>query len=665
VCGIAGIVGNGAFDRQLLERMGASLVHRGPDDQGIWNAPDDRVALVHRRLAIVDLSPAGHGPMMSSNGRLVITFNGEIYNHLEIRSELDALALAPSGGWRGHSDTETLLEAIQNWGLEATLKRCVGMFAFGVWDRERKTLRLVRDRFGEKPLYYGWVGRDFVFASELKAVRCHPCFSGEIDRRAVDLFARRNYIPAPLSIYRRLYKLEPGHILELTPEGAATPRDDPPQALDDARGIRLSAYWSYRETVLAGLADPIDREADAIEELDRALSDAIRRQSIADVPVGAFLSGGIDSSTVVALYQRYSSRPVQTFTMGFNEEAYNEAPYARAVAAQFGTAHHEQIVTPREAQDVIPALSSIYDEPFADSSQIPTYLVSKFARSHVAVALSGDGGDELFGGYNRYFGLIRMWRAVERLPRGVRLAGGGLMAAVPTRVWDHLGRIRRGHDVPLFGVKVRKSLKTFSSARGFEDVCETFLDEWAEDGSPVLDRNQGVRIGALDMDVEPGAPHALRMMYCDSMSYLPDDILCKVDRAAMAVSLETRVPFLDHRVAAVAARIPLEMKIRGSTGKYLLRKLLYRDAPAELFERPKAGFAVPVGEWIKGPLRGWAEDLLNPRRVREEGWFDADLVNRRWQAHLAGRCDATPAIWGILMFQMWQKSHAATAAAAA
>jgi asparagine synthase (glutamine-hydrolysing) len=666
VCGIAGIVGDAARDRQVLERMGATLVHRGPDDHGTWTAADQPVGLVHRRLSIVDLSPAGHQPMLSSNGQLVITYNGEIYNHLEIRSELDALSLAPPGGWRGHSDTETLLEAVQNWGLEATLKRCVGMFAFGVWDRDRKTLSLVRDRFGEKPLYYGWVGRDFVFASELKAVRCHPRFNGEIDRRALDLFTRRNYIPAPLSIYRRLYKLEPGHILELTAEGACAPRDDPPQSGVEAGGVRLSAYWSYRDTILAGLANPISNEPQALEELDLALSNAIRGQSIADVPVGAFLSGGIDSSTVVALYQKYSATPVRTFTIGFNEPQYDESGDARAVARELRTDHNERIVTAREAQEVIPRLSEIYDEPFADSSQIPTHLVSAFAREQVTVALSGDGGDELFGGYNRYFATARLWSSARLVPWPVRAAAGASLGMVSPEAWNHVGRFLARDRLPrFFGAKVRKSLKTLSSARRFEQVFETFLDEWAEDGSPVLDRDREARFGALDMEVEPGAPHALRMMYCDSTSYLPDDILCKVDRAAMAVSLETRVPFLDHRVAAVAARIPLDLKIRGLTGKYLLRKLLYREAPSELFERPKAGFAVPVGEWIKGPLRGWAEDLLDPRRLREDGWFDADLVTRRWQAHLGGTCDATTAIWGILMFQMWQKDQAVAAAAAA
>lgn len=656
MCGIAGIVGDKARDPSLLAAMSAELAHRGPDDQGIWTDTDAGVALVHRRLAIVDLSPAGHQPMLSGNGRFVLTFNGEIYNHSEIRAELEAEGAVPSAGWRGHSDTETFLEAICSWGLRAALERSVGMFAFGLWDRETRTLSLVRDRFGEKPLYYGWAGRDFVFGSELKAFRPHPQFAAEIDRRALELYVRRNYVAAPLSIYRGVFKLEPASILELDLNAARQPLTEPAQT---------ARYWSYRETLQAGLADPIREEEAAVEELERSLAAAIKGQSLADVPVGAFLSGGIDSSTVVALYQKYSPRPVRTFTIGFREERFNEADDARAVAKQFGTEHHDRIVTPSEAMEVIPKLPWLYDEPFADSSQIPTHLVSAFAREQVKVALSGDGGDELFGGYNRYFTTARLWSAMEAFPAPLRSAFAASLAKVPAGVWDRVADLAaREKRSPYFGIKAQRSFRSVAAARSLEQLMSAFLDEWREGGSPVLSAPPNENAW-LDLDPGDGAAPALRMMYCDAVSYLPDDILCKVDRAAMGVGLETRVPFLDQRVAAVAARIPLSMKVRGGVGKRIVRNLLYREAPRELFERPKAGFAVPVGEWIKAPLRDWAEDLLDEQRLRNEGWFDAAAIRGRWREHLDGKRDSTAALWSILMFEEWRKSQTFSTAAAA
>ena len=664
MCGIAGILSVKPPSPEFVERMGRALSHRGPDDEGTWIDSEAGVGLANRRLAIIDLSPAGHQPILSSDGRLVLTFNGEIYNHRDLRSELEQRGGLPEGGWRGHSDTEALVEAISHWGLKPTLDRCVGQFAFAVWDRRERRLSLARDRFGEKPLYYGWVGKDFVFGSELKAIRIHPNFTGAIDQRALRLFASRTYIPAPLSVYRGIYKLQPGCILELSPE--AEPLSDAPSPGHASSGLSLTRYWSYRDVVRAGLTDPIEDESEAIEELERALARAVETQSLADVPVGAFLSGGIDSSTVVALYQKYSTQPVRTFTIGFAEEAFNEADHARAVARHFGTQHHEQIVTAREAQDVIAKLPQIYDEPFADSSQIPTYLVSRFARGRVTVALSGDGGDELFGGYNRYFGTARLWSRLKLLPAPVRAAAAASGGLVPAGAWDRIGRAMSGKDLPpYFGLKVRKSLRTVASARNLDELFESFIDEWPVGESPVLGSQSDLQPCAFDLDVGESAPDGLRMMYCDATSYLPDDILCKVDRASMAVSLEAHAPYLDHRVAELAARLPMAMKIQGNRGKLILKKLLFREAPSELFQRPKSGFSIPVGEWIKGPLRGWAEDLLEPSEIRSEGWLDSSVIHRRWQDHLSGKQDSTAALWAVLMFQAWLREQRMKTAAAA
>lgn len=529
------------------------------------------------------------------------------------------------------------------------------MFAIALWDRRQRRLTLVRDRFGEKPLYYGWVGRDFVFASELKAVLTHPSFANPIDREALRLYASRAYVPAPFSIYRGIFKLEPGCIIEVDRAAANRPLTSPP--VEGGTGpITLRRYWNYRGVVRGGLQDPFPSENAALEALDQALSDAIRGQSMADVPVGAFLSGGIDSSAVVALYQRYSSVSVRTFTIGFEDPAYDEAGHARAVAQHFGTIHEELYVTAEHAQRVIPQLAGIYDEPFADSSQIPTYLVSEFARGQVTVALTGDGGDELFGGYNRYFGTARLWSYMGRLPAPVRAAVGKGLGRLPPAAWDGLGSLLPGSvRPPHFGTKVRKAMRTMGRAGSIDDVFVSFLDEWSGEPSPVLGTH-GIASAGFDLAVG-GAPDAVRMMYCDVVSYLPDDILCKVDRAAMAVSLETRVPFLDHRVAAVAARIPVEMKIRGGKGKQILRRLLYREAPPELFERPKAGFGMPLGSWLRGPLRPWAESLLDERRLREAGFFDPRQVRQRWSEHLAGKRDAGPMIWAILAFEQWRMSQ--------
>jgi len=633
--------------------MIAPIAHRGPDAEGVWVDPEAGIGLGHRRLSIVDLSPAGAQPMHSADGRLVLDFNGEIYNHAELRGALEAEQAAPEGGWRGHSDTEVFLHAIAHWGLEPALARSVGMFAFALWDRKQRTLRLVRDRFGEKPLYYGRCGGDMVFGSELKALRAHPGFDHPIDRDALRIFVSRAYIPAPLSIYRGIFKLPPAAILTVGAEGLRRRLAEPP-AEGKRGGIGLRYYWSYRETVRAGLREPIADERDAIDELESVLGRAIADQSVADVAVGAFLSGGIDSSTVIALYQQNSPRPVSTFTIGFENRAYNEAPFARSIAERLGTIHHEYILSEADALATIPLLPQMYDEPFADSSQIPTFLVSRAARSKVTVALTGDGGDELFSGYNRHFVAPRLWERLRRIPRPLRALAEPL-SRLPASWFDRAGALLPGHGQAGLGARIQKGLRLSASARSVDDIYGGFLDEWNSSPSPVLGAS-GEPPG-WDLDVGEGAPAAVRMMYSDATSYLPDDILCKVDRASMACSLETRVPFLDHRVAQLAARIPVEHKIAGKQGKAILRKLLYRHLPASLFDRPKAGFAVPVGVWLRGPLRDWAEDLLEPSRMSAEGWFDAAMVGSRWRDHLDGRRDSTQALWAILMFQAWLREQ--------
>jgi asparagine synthase (glutamine-hydrolysing) len=665
VCGIAGLLTRGRVDPALAAAMAGSLAHRGPDDQGIWTDQQGGIAFAHRRLSIVDLSAAGHQPMASKDGRWVLSYNGEIYNHAALRAELEATGGA-LGEWAGHSDTETLVECIAAWGLEAALAKSVGMFAISLWDHKERRLLLARDRFGEKPLYYGWVGGDFAFASELKALRLHPRFANPIDRRALSLYAERGYVPAPLSIYRDIYKLEPGCILTVSADAAGAAPSDPSAADGKGGGVRLDRYWSYRETVAQGLSDPIADEGEALERLEAVLAEAIGGQAIADVPVGAFLSGGIDSSTVVALYRKYSSGTVRTFTIGFEDPAYNEADHARAVAAHLGTDHHERIVTVREAQALIPDLPTIYDEPFADSSQIPTHLVSRFAREQVTVALSGDGGDELFGGYNRYVQAARLWGQLKRLPAPLRAAAGAGFGTMPPSAWNSLSSLLPGgRRPPHFGTKVQKAFRTMGAAGSLEAVFTSFVGEWSGEGSPVLGGGEAPAACGFDLDIGVAAPDAVRMMYCDALSYLPDDILCKVDRAAMAVSLETRVPFLDHRVAALAARIPAAMKIQSGRGKHILRQLLYREAPQALFERPKTGFGIPVGDWIRRPLRPWAESLLDPSRLAAEGWFDAARVQRRWSRHLRGEADSTAALWGVLMFQSWLDRQAEVSSKAA
>lgn len=666
MCGLVGGVGGSANLLDEWVRAAAHAIrHRGPDDAGHWADVTAGIAFAHRRLSIVDLSPAGHQPMLSAGGRYVIAYNGEIYNHLEIRAELEQGNAAPA--WRGHSDTETLLAAIERWGLEGALTRAVGMFAIALWDTRERTLFLARDRFGEKPLYYGWVGRSdqraFVFGSELKALRAYPGFANEICREALAQYMRFIYVPAPRSIYKGIYKLEPGCVLVLRGDAPATPPSAPLRGGDSYGSISVRRWWSLAQVVEAGAANQITDEREAVDELERVLARAVQQQSLADVPLGAFLSGGVDSSAIVALMQKHSSQPVKTFTIGFEEKSYDESDHARAVAHHLGTLHTELFVTAAEARNVIPMLPAMYDEPFADSSQIPTFLVSKAARQHVTVALSGDAGDELFGGYNRYFWGPRIWSKLSRLPVSVRRALGAAMTAVPTRAWDAIGApigamLGSTGGVARLGDKVHKLGTRIQGVRDIDELYKRLVSEWQDPASVVLTGDSQSIVeppSALD-DALPtaGMDNAQsRMMYRDAMSYLPDDILCKVDRAAMVNSLETRVPYLDHRVAEFAWRLPLAMKIRGSEGKWALRQVLYRQVPRELIERPKDGFGIPVGPWLANDLSGWAADMLAVDSVRRSGFFCSKQVDARWQQHRSRRADHTLSLWAVLMFESW------------
>lgn len=666
MCGVAGFIfhmsaGTGDL-QQRVHRMTSAIHHRGPDDVGTWTGSDERVALGHRRLSIVDLSPAGHQPMASAHNRFVIVFNGEIYNNRKLKEELEATGGAPA--WRGHSDTETLLAAIEHWGLEEALKRTVGMFAIALWDRRERTLHLARDRFGEKPLYYGWVDGSFVFASELKAIRAFTGSPPEICREALAQYLRFTYVPAPRSIYKGVYKLEPGCLLSVGHPPPHTAPAEPLRAPGSYGSATIRRWWSLSDHVEAGAKDLITDEQAAIELLEEKLTDAIRLQSIADVPLGAFLSGGVDSSTIVALMQRQASTPVRTFTIGFEEREFDESTHARAVAAHLGTIHSEMYVTSADARAVIPSLPMMYDEPFADSSQIPTHLVCRAAREHVTVALSGDAGDEIFGGYNRYLWASRIWSHVGWLPYPVRRSLGAAIRTIPVQSWDAANDVMsrfvpRLRSVSRAGDKAHKLAARLKVVRQREDLYFTLVSEW-QNPQRVLAGNGVREPSSLLSDPLPLTgvdDESLQMMYRDALTYLPDDILCKVDRAAMSVSLETRVPFLDHRVAEFAWRLPLKMKIRDGQGKWALRQILYKYVPRDLIERPKAGFAIPIGEWLRGPLREWAEDLLATPKLVDAAHFDPQPVRDAWRQHLSGRFDWTGRLWSILMFQAWLEEN--------
>jgi asparagine synthase (glutamine-hydrolysing) len=632
-------------DEAMLQRMADRIANRGPDDAGYWCDVEHRIGLGHRRLAIVDLSPAGHQPMPSASGRYVIAFNGEIYNHLLLRQALADVTQAPA--WRGHSDTETLLAGFDAWGIEGMVERAIGMFAFAVWDRQTHMLTLARDRIGEKPLYYGWQGHGkdavFLFGSELKALRVHPAFENNINRGALSLQLRHNYIPAPYSIYEGIAKLPAGSLLTLSMQ---------------QRAPTVRVYWSGVQAAESGVASAFTGSADqAVDELETLLKDAVRQQMMADVPLGAFLSGGVDSSTVVALMQAQSSRPVKTFTIGFNEDDYNEAEHAKVVARHLGTDHTELYVTPEQAMAVIPRLPALYDEPFSDSSQIPTFLVSQLAREHVTVSLSGDAGDELFCGYNRYQMTANLWRKLAAVPLPLRkLAANGLTCVSP-QAWNGLagavkGLLPRSARFANTGDKLHKGAGVLE-CQSVDALYLGLVSHWKDPASVVIRGPEPSTLLTGNAPSLSGLDEVQRMMALDTLTYLPDDILVKVDRAAMGVSLETRVPFLDHRVVEFAWRLPQSMKLRDGQTKWALRQVLYRHVPQAMIERPKMGFGVPIGDWLRGPLRDWAEALLDESRLKDEGFFQPAPIRRKWEEHLSGQRNWEYHLWDVLMFQAW------------
>lgn len=640
MCGFTGFYAiSSSRSRQSLhvtgKNMCKTLVHRGPDSGDVWQDPDVPLVLAHRRLAIMDLSPEGHQPMISSSGRYVITYNGEIYNYLDMQKELQVAGYA----FRGRSDTEVILSAIEHWGLNQSLQKMNGQFALALWDRKDRQLHFVRDRLGKKPLYIGWAGNTLVFGSELKALRAHPDFKAKINKEAFAAFVRKACVPAPHCIYEDVLSLPAGHRLSLDVN-----------ALEKNTNLKslMVPYWNHLSVLEDACHHKNARgEAEILDDFELLLKNCVSERLMSDVPLGAFLSGGIDSSTVVALMQAASPRAVKTYTIGFQEDGFNEAAYAAKVAAHLGTDHHEMILDGQAALEVIPFLPDMYDEPFADISAIPTYLVSKFARQDVSVALSGDGGDEMLGGYTRHMAGPRLWKRMKVMPRPVRVALARIIKAVPPERWDSF---RSGS--PQFGNAMHKAASVLSQNTQ-EDIYRCLTSQWER--PPVLSTSEALSF-ADEAEWQPqGLSFAEKMMYWDALSYLPNDILTKVDRASLAVSLEVRAPLLDKRIYEYVWALPESLKIRDGQGKYLLRQVLKRHVPSELFERPKQGFSMPVGAWLRGPLRDWAESLLDEKKLERQGLLEAQTIRKTWEAHLSGQGHHSTALWTVLMFQAWHE----------
>lgn len=639
MCGFTGFwdfKGNTADAVKVAEQMAITIAHRGPDATGLWRDANTQLVLAHTRLSIRDLSPEGSQPMLSRSQRWVITYNGEIYNAEELKADLVKLGYS----FRGHSDTEVMVEAFDAWGVEQAVKRMIGMFAFALWDREEQVLYLVRDRLGIKPLYWGIVNDRLFFGSQIKSFLKHSAWQSEIDPSVLTTYFYLNYVPAPYSIFKGINKLNPGMVVRI----------------DNKAQVTECPYWDFKTVATEGVQNRLQGSPQQlVNELDTLLKDAVQRRMVADVPLGAFLSGGIDSSTVVALMQAQSSRPIQTFSIGFTEADYNEAEHAKAVARHLGTEHRELYVSPQDAMDVIPSIPEWCDEPFADVSQIPTYLVSHLARQHVTVSLSGDGGDELFAGYNRYHLGHRIWKYLGCLPRSVRALASRALLKVPVGYYDRLAAMACGKLPKLFGDKCHK-LASILNLDGPQAFYETLIHFWEHPEQLVLSGNLNDLEAWRQKAHHPFDNFIEQMQFMDTKTYLPDDILTKVDRASMAVSLEARVPLLDHRVVEFAWRLPLEVKLRHGQSKWILREVLKKYVPESLFNRPKMGFGVPIDGWLRGPLREWAEDLLSVASLSQSALNPAP-IRQRWQEHLAGQRNWQYSLWGVLMFQQWRKIY--------
>ena len=647
MCGLAGFMpfepSSSEAMKSISVEMANAIFSRGPDDQGVWVEDNNTLAMSFRRLAILDLSPAGKQPMESISGRYHLCFNGEIYNHLDLRKNLKK-------DWIGRSDTETILQSIEEQGLELALQSFVGMFALAVWDSRKRELTLARDRMGEKPLYYGWVDNAFIFASELKAIKKHPNFNNQISTSALSNYLKFNYVPAPQSIYKDIYKLEPGTFISIPYQAVQT------------KTIKTDQFWNLASVISKGCQDPITDYNEGTLQTKAVLSEAVKSQMISDVPLGAFLSGGIDSSLITSIMQENSIDPIKTFTIGFEDSQFDESQYAKKVAKHLGTNHSEYFVTSNEALEVIPSLPQIYDEPFADSSQIPTYLVCKQAKQSVTVALSGDGGDEIFGGYNRYFWSSKIWSKIQWMPHHARQFIGAAGIKIPQNALDRIEKIYnfsvpKNIQVHQFADKVAKLSSRLQFVATEDDLYESLITQW-NDPSVIMKEHNDTDIKPPLLSHDDLRDHLpSRMMLWDSLTYLPDDILCKVDRAAMSVSLETRTPFLDHRLVELAWRLPHSFKLNNSQGKLILREILNDYVPKNLIDRPKAGFCIPVGDWLRGPLRCWAEELIREDKINTQGFFYYDPIIKTWNEHLSNSHDHTHKLWSILMFQSWLEAQ--------